>query len=198
MCVLGCDSSKKAERRVTWGVQVLRSPNLFKKTTHHRKLKKQSFLNVITLQTYTFFTTLTPRLHGRSKRFFRRLQNLNAPRMYQLFFCIRVSIPMQISKLPPIATTSFQLQPHIIILRCVVSAIRRGVVTQRRLVIIYRRFGKTYRYHLQGSNSQRRNYSCTAVRLSVTVNNCHSALRNITEERRTHVSKLSMPSNSCI
>ena len=31
----------------------------------------QSFLIVITLQTYTFFTTLTPRLHGRSKRFFR-------------------------------------------------------------------------------------------------------------------------------
>ena len=31
MCVRGCDSSKKDERRVTWGVQVLRSPNLFKK-----------------------------------------------------------------------------------------------------------------------------------------------------------------------
>ena len=31
MCVRGCDSSKKAERRVTWGVQVLRSTNLFKK-----------------------------------------------------------------------------------------------------------------------------------------------------------------------
>ena len=41
----------------------------------------QSFLNVIPLQTYTFFTTLTPRLHGRSKRFFRRPQNLNAPRI---------------------------------------------------------------------------------------------------------------------
>ena len=31
MCVRGCDNSKNAERRVTWGVQVLRSPNLFKK-----------------------------------------------------------------------------------------------------------------------------------------------------------------------
>ena len=31
MCVRGCDSSKNAERRVTWCVQVLRSPNLFKK-----------------------------------------------------------------------------------------------------------------------------------------------------------------------
>ena len=31
MCVRGCDSSKKAERRVTLGVQVLRSPNLCKK-----------------------------------------------------------------------------------------------------------------------------------------------------------------------
>ena len=30
----------------------------------------QSFLNDLTLQTYTFFTTLTPLLHGRSKRFF--------------------------------------------------------------------------------------------------------------------------------
>ena len=30
MCVRGCDSSKKAESRVTWGVQVLRSPNLLK------------------------------------------------------------------------------------------------------------------------------------------------------------------------
>ena len=29
MCVRGCDSSKKAERRVTWGVQVLRYPNFF-------------------------------------------------------------------------------------------------------------------------------------------------------------------------
>ena len=46
----------------------------------------QSFLNVITLQTYTFFTTLTPRLHGRSKRFFRRPQNLNAPR--NLYRCV--------------------------------------------------------------------------------------------------------------
>ena len=44
----------------------------------------QSFLNVITLQTYTFFTTLTPLLHGCSKRFFRRPQNLNAPRTYSL------------------------------------------------------------------------------------------------------------------
>ena len=29
--IRGCDSSKKAESRVMWGVQVLRSPNLFKK-----------------------------------------------------------------------------------------------------------------------------------------------------------------------
>ena len=32
MGVRGCNSSKTAESRVTWGVQVLRSPNLFKKT----------------------------------------------------------------------------------------------------------------------------------------------------------------------
>ena len=48
----------------------------------------QSLLNVITLQTYTFFTALTPRLHGRSKRFFRRPQNLNAPRTYTGRRCV--------------------------------------------------------------------------------------------------------------
>ena len=31
MCIHGCNSSKKAKRCVTWGIQVLRSPNLFKK-----------------------------------------------------------------------------------------------------------------------------------------------------------------------
>ena len=31
MCVRGCDSSKNVEHRVKWCVQVLRSPNLFKK-----------------------------------------------------------------------------------------------------------------------------------------------------------------------
>ena len=57
----------------------------------------QSFLNVITLQTYTFFTTLTPRLHGRSKRFFRRPQNLNAPRKHYYYtfkFCCTDSLKM--------------------------------------------------------------------------------------------------------
>ena len=34
MCVRGCDSSKKAERCVMLGVQVLRSPNLFKKKNY--------------------------------------------------------------------------------------------------------------------------------------------------------------------
>ena len=46
------DGLHPTEIRSTWDVQVLRSPNLlfiFKKTTHHTKLKKQSFLNVITL-----------------------------------------------------------------------------------------------------------------------------------------------------
>ena len=50
----------------------------------------QSFLNIITPQTYTFFTTLTPRLHGRSKRFFRRPQKLKVPR-------ISLQLPTQIS-----------------------------------------------------------------------------------------------------
>ena len=49
----------------------------------------QSFLNIITLWTYTFFTMLTPRLHGHSKCFFRRPQNLNAPRrLHEHFTCL--------------------------------------------------------------------------------------------------------------
>jgi hypothetical protein len=39
MCICGCETSKKVERLVAWDVHVLRSPNLFKKTTHQRKLK---------------------------------------------------------------------------------------------------------------------------------------------------------------
>ena len=80
MCVRGCDSSKKAERRVTWVVQVLRSPNLFKKN-----YSPQEAGNAVICQRnhpvdIYIFTMLKPRLHGRSKRFFRRPQNLNAPR----------------------------------------------------------------------------------------------------------------------
>ena len=60
----------------------------------------QSFLNVITLQTYTFFTTLTPRLHGRSKGFFRRPQNLNPRRMFIVsFFCFLFHSFLRISLL---------------------------------------------------------------------------------------------------
>ena len=43
------DECGKTTNPNTWCFEVLRSPNLFKKTTHHRKLKMQSFLNVITL-----------------------------------------------------------------------------------------------------------------------------------------------------
>ena len=45
MCVRGRDSSKEAERRVTWGVQVLRSPNLFQK-----KYSLQEAENAVTSQ----------------------------------------------------------------------------------------------------------------------------------------------------
>ena len=48
----------------------------------------QSFLNVITLQTYTFFTMLTPRLHGRSKRFFRGSSS-GCPRLLRVVFTRR-------------------------------------------------------------------------------------------------------------
>ena len=48
----------------------------------------QSFLTVITLLTYTFFTTLTPRLHGRSKRFFRGASS-GWPRLLRVIFTWR-------------------------------------------------------------------------------------------------------------
>jgi hypothetical protein len=52
-------------------------------------------------------------------------------------------------------------------------------ITERRVVILYRRFGTTYRSHLQGSRSP--------IRCSETsVKDCHSTLRNITEECRCH------------
>ena len=48
----------------------------------------QSFLNVITLYTYTFFTTLTSRLHGRSKSFFRGSSS-GWPRLLRVVFTRR-------------------------------------------------------------------------------------------------------------
>ena len=45
MRVRGCDSSKKAERRVTWGVQVLRSPNLFKKKNYSPQEAENAFIS---------------------------------------------------------------------------------------------------------------------------------------------------------
>jgi hypothetical protein len=44
------------------------------------------------------------------------------------------------------------------------------VIMQRRVAILYRCFGTTYRYHHQGPRIQ----------------NCHSTLRNTPEERRSH------------
>ena len=70
MCVRECDSSKKAEGRVTWGVQVLRSPDLFKKNYSPQEAENA----VISQRNHPvdihIFTTLTSRLHGRSKRCF--------------------------------------------------------------------------------------------------------------------------------
>ena len=40
MCVRGCDSSNKAERLLTRCVQVLRSPNLFKKNYSPQEAEK--------------------------------------------------------------------------------------------------------------------------------------------------------------
>jgi hypothetical protein len=49
-------------------------------------------------------------------------------------------------------------------------------VTQRRLIVIYRRFWTTYQSHLQWSSSPRR----------TSVTNYQSALRNKPEQRRSH------------
>ena len=55
-------------------------------------------------------------------------------------------------------------------------------LTQRRMVVYYRRFGTTNLYHLQGSGSPKRFFlECVA-----SVANCDSALRKIPEERRSH------------
>jgi hypothetical protein len=51
-------------------------------------------------------------------------------------------------------------------------------ITQRRVVILYRRFGTTYRSHLQGSLKMGRK-----VCFETSVQNYHSTLRNIAEER---------------
>ena len=64
-------------------------------------------------------------------------------------------------------------------------------VTQRRLVISYRRFGTNYRSHLQGSTCPRSLNSLTledkTKGLSRNVDDYWSTLRNIPEERRCHL-----------
>jgi hypothetical protein len=51
-------------------------------------------------------------------------------------------------------------------------------ITQRRVVILYRRFGTTYRSHLQGSLKMGRK-----VCFETSVQNYYSTLRNIPEEQ---------------
>jgi hypothetical protein len=66
-------------------------------------------------------------------------------------------------------------------------------ITQRRVVFLYRRFGTTYRSHLQGQRSSRRvtkswtswPFKMGPIRCPETsVKDYHSKLRNIPEERR--------------
>jgi hypothetical protein len=66
-------------------------------------------------------------------------------------------------------------------------------ITQRRVVVPYRRFGTTYRSHLQGPSSFSGTV-CPAKRGPIgcpetSVQNFHSALRNIPEECRYHLSR---------
>jgi hypothetical protein len=65
--------------------------------------------------------------------------------------------------------------------------------TQRLVVVLYRRFETTYRYHLQASRSPRRKLSSWASWVlnmgpicctETSVGNCDSALLNIPEQRR--------------
>jgi len=56
------------------------------------------------------------------------------------------------------------------------------VITQRVVVISYRRFGTTYRSHLQGPFRER-TVSCPET----SAKNYHYSLRNNTEERRSHL-----------
>jgi hypothetical protein len=65
-------------------------------------------------------------------------------------------------------------------------------VTQRRVVIPHRRFGTTYRSHLQGPINPRRKLSSWTLKMGsiafpeTSVTNYHSTLHNIPEERRSH------------
>jgi len=57
-------------------------------------------------------------------------------------------------------------------------------ITLRRLVILHRHFGTTYRFHLQGSSSPR----TWVGNPEASVRNYHSRLRNTPEERRSQMS----------
>jgi hypothetical protein len=69
-------------------------------------------------------------------------------------------------------------------------------ITQRRVIILYRRDGTTNRFQLQGCRSPRIELSSWTSWplkmgpigcLETSVQNCHSTLRNIPEERRSHL-----------
>jgi hypothetical protein len=63
-------------------------------------------------------------------------------------------------------------------------------VTQRRVVILYRRFGTTYRSHLQRSRSQRIRRIKRPIHCPETsVKDYHSALRNILEESGSNIAE---------
>jgi hypothetical protein len=59
-------------------------------------------------------------------------------------------------------------------------------ITQRRVVILYRRFGTSYRSRLQGSKSQRKKDFFTLENGTDTLSPKHSTLCNTPEERRCH------------
>jgi hypothetical protein len=59
-------------------------------------------------------------------------------------------------------------------------------ITQRRVAILYRRFGTKYRSHLQGSWTSRALKIGPTRCPETTVKDYHSTLRNIPKERRCH------------
>jgi hypothetical protein len=83
----------------------------------------------------------------------------------------------------------------------VISGFRRDVdecalfrdITQRRVAVLYRRFGTTYQSHLKGSRSPRRKGTSWPLKMGLincpetSLQNYHSPLRNILEERESHL-----------
>jgi hypothetical protein len=59
-------------------------------------------------------------------------------------------------------------------------------ITERRVILLYRRFGTTYRSHIQRSWTSSSLTMGQIVRPETSVNDYHSTSRNSPEQRRSH------------